>query len=66
MLNGNGARRPRLLGRAVGATVRGASAKRVGRLSARVRPVAAHRGGARRTRICEAPCDRRIWQRAAR
>ncbi|PMS30478.1 hypothetical protein C0Z20_29670 [Trinickia symbiotica] len=65
MLNGNGARRPRLLGRAAGATVRGTSAKRVGRLSARMRPVAA-RGGARRTRVCEAPCDRRIWQRAAR
>jgi hypothetical protein len=67
MLNGNGARRPRPLGRALAAVVRGASPKRVERLSTRTGPVAAARmGTVRRTRVCESLCDRRTWQRAAR
>jgi len=67
MLNGNGARRPRPLGRALGAAVRGASPKRVERLSTRAgHEAAARRRTVRRTRVCESLCDRRTWQRAAR
>ena len=67
MLNGNGARRQRPVGRALGVAVRGASPKRVERLSTRSGPTAVARmRTVRRTRVCESLCDRRMWQRAAR